>query len=103
MKIRYLHQSGFALEMGNVLLVFDCWKFPQAGQQEGGRGYLCKKDLEGYERVYVFVSHIHGDHFNRRIFEWADERVVYVLDLSLIHILMTRRPICAGHLPLGSG
>ncbi len=83
MKIRYLHQSGFALEMGNVLLVFDCWKFPQAGQQEGGRGYLCKKDLEGYERVYIFVSHIHGDHFNRRIFEWADERVVYVLDRAV--------------------
>ena len=83
MKIRYLENSGFCLEQGDVLLVFDCWRFPPPGQGGMKQGYLSQEDLAGYEKIYVFVSHVHGDHFNPKIFDWASPRVRYVVDSAV--------------------
>jgi L-ascorbate metabolism protein UlaG (beta-lactamase superfamily) len=80
MKIRYLDNSGFALEEGGVLLVFDCWKFPEHGQGRLGEGFLCREQVQQYEKAYVFVSHSHADHFNPKIFDWAGAGVTYLLD-----------------------
>lgn len=80
MKIRYLDNSGFALEEGGVLLVFDCWKFPEHGQGKLGEGFLCREQVQQYEKAYVFVSHTHADHFNPKIFDWAGPGVTYLLD-----------------------
>ena len=83
MKIRYLDNSGFCLEQEGILLIFDCWKFPQMGQGGRAQGYLSREDLAGYEKIYVFVSHVHADHFNPRIFDWAAEQVVYLVDAGI--------------------
>ncbi|SCW50743.1 hypothetical protein SAMN02910456_01495 [Ruminococcaceae bacterium YRB3002] len=54
-KCYYGGQSGFIIETVNETLVFDWYR---AGIPE----------LDAHKPVYIFVSHIHGDHFDRRIF-----------------------------------
>ena len=84
MKIYYLDNSGFALELGDVLMIFDCWSFPLREQNKYfDKGYLEENALPGYTSVYFFVSHIHGDHFNQKIFEAAGQNTFYVLDSAI--------------------
>ena len=97
MKIRYLDNSGFALEEGGVLLVFDCWKFPEHGQGKLGEGFLCREQVQQYEKAYVFVSHTHADHFNPKIFDWAGPGVTYLLDRDV----PAPQGICAHKLACG--
>jgi L-ascorbate metabolism protein UlaG (beta-lactamase superfamily) len=43
-------------------------------------GVITSEDLKPFERVLVFVSHSHEDHFDPSIYEWQDEgRVTYLL------------------------
>ncbi len=56
-KITYIDHSGYAVENEDRVLIFDYYKgtlpeFPETA------------------RIYVFASHAHGDHFNKKIFEW---------------------------------
>lgn len=81
MKIYYLDNSGFALILNDTLMVFDCWSFPSREEYKlFTKGYLEESALPGFRRVYLFVSHIHGDHFNKKIFSVAGENAIYVLD-----------------------
>ena len=68
MKVTYLSHSGFAVEYEDFVLIFDYYK---------GRVPVFDKS----KKVYVFVSHAHGDHFNSCIFQWAEEyeQITYVL------------------------
>lgn len=67
MRITYLYHSGFAVETGDVMLVFDYY-----------RGTL-PETAKG-ERLYVFSSHRHKDHFQPQIFDWVkDYDVTYIL------------------------
>lgn len=70
MKITFIAHSGFAVEMESAVLVFDCWKDPA-----GVVPPLFKKE----KPVYFFVSHLHGDHFSQRIFDWKDQTAQYIL------------------------
>ena len=97
MKIRYLDNSGFALEEGGVLLVFDCWKFPEHGQGRLEEGFLCREQVQKYEKAYVFVSHTHADHFNPKIFDWAGPGVTYLLDRDVPAL----QGVCAHKLACG--
>jgi thiamine transporter ThiT len=54
MKVRYIHHSGFLIELENILLLFDWWT--------GDLPSLPDKPL------LVFASHSHEDHFSPRIF-----------------------------------
>ena len=56
MKITYLDHSGFAVEYKKYVLIFDWYK-----------GKLPEFDSE--KEIYVFSSHSHYDHFDRKIFE----------------------------------
>lgn len=90
MKVWYLDHSGFAVETRNHLLIFDYYKDcpgpkdrPSLPEEENGgleRGVVLPQDLEGRD-VVVFASHSHGDHFNRKIFQWRTpgQQVRYVL------------------------
>ena len=98
--IYYLYNSGFTLELdaptgglaghtppehgapgsdtpNRDALIFDYWR--------GGLGKPWRMPLDaapsGYRNVYVFVSHIHADHYNREIFNWLSERddIHYIL------------------------
>ena len=62
MKITYIGHSGYAVEEGDRVLVFDYYEgtlpaFPKTA------------------KIYVFASHAHSDHFNRVIFNWAGQYV----------------------------
>ena len=61
MKLTYIFHSGFALETGACILVFDDWKDP---------ANVFPSLLESGKPLYVFSSHFHEDHFNREIFGW---------------------------------
>lgn len=67
MKVTYLYHSGFAVEDDSRMLVFDYYK---------GNLPATAKD----KKLYVFSSHVHRDHFNPQIFEWAkDCDATYIL------------------------
>lgn len=82
----FLHHSGFMLELETMILVFDYYLDPL--KRVGDR--LEKTD----KPVYFFVSHVHGDHFNRAIRKFEKRASGYFLhrdchlalaDESLLH------------------
>lgn len=81
MEIYYLHHSSVCVIHEKTLLVFDYFK------EERGKhikdGYLSLEDIEAFERVYVFATHSHDDHFNPCIFDWASPKVKYILDSTI--------------------
>lgn len=78
LQIAYLNHSGFSVAYGRTCLVFDY--YPAAERKPGAPGVITSEDLAPFERVLVFVSHSHEDHFDLSIYEWQDEaRVHYIL------------------------
>lgn len=71
MKIWYLYHSGFAVDTGAHVLIFDYWRdTPHGGSLEDG--VIDPKALRDRD-VLVFASHRHGDHYNKAIFQWGRE------------------------------
>lgn len=77
MRLTYIFHSGFAVETGSCILVFDYWMDP-SGVMPGL--------LSSGKPVYVFSSHFHEDHFNRSVFGWRDSgrRIVYILSKDIL-------------------
>lgn len=69
-EIIYFEHSGFAVNTGEDILVFDYFRDP-AGSMEK----LLKLD----KKVWVFSSHSHEDHFNRVIGKWQKSVAAYIL------------------------
>ena len=67
MKITYLYNSGFAVEIEDCLLLFDCYRNAAGAFPENG--YLHEGDILN-RPVYVFVSHGHPDHYNPAVLKW---------------------------------
>ena len=59
MKVTYLNHSGFLLELEDCYIIFDYY-----------RGEL--PPLNTKKEVLVFCSHVHGDHYNPKIFSLLD-------------------------------
>jgi len=70
-KIWYLYHSGFAVQTSDHFLIFDYWKQSPKGMGLEG-GVIDPAALSGRD-VIVFVSHSHGDHFNREVFNWGKD------------------------------
>lgn len=70
MKTVYLSHSGFYVEMKETVFLFDYYKgnLPDSGK-----------------RLYVFVSHAHHDHFNKKIFELRKKYsdITYILSSDI--------------------
>ena len=67
MKVTYLDHSGFVVDLGENMLVFDYYK-----------GELPARAVD--RKLYVFSSHAHYDHFQKKIFDWAEDLdVTYIL------------------------
>ncbi len=64
-----------------TLLVFDYFKSARDKHIEDG--HLSRGDIEAFERVYVFATHFHHDHFNPCIYDWASPKVKYLLDSTI--------------------
>lgn len=77
MKLTYLFHSGFVLETGRCLLLFDYWMDP-AG--------VVPRLLSSDKPMYVFCSHFHEDHFNREIFSWKEHKpqIIYILSKDIL-------------------
>jgi len=74
--VRYLSNSGFLLDLEDVLIVFD--------DECTVPGLYDEKVFEGKRAVVFFASHSHGDHFSPDIFRFADDpRVHYVLSYDI--------------------
>lgn len=72
MKITYIHHSSFCVELKNSILLFDYFQ-----------GELPKFDKD--KKLYIFASHFHQDHFNKSIFEIAQNYpdVTYILSKDI--------------------
>ncbi|MBR3358440.1 MAG: MBL fold metallo-hydrolase [Solobacterium sp.] len=73
MIIDYLGHSGFLVETADALMLFD--------YERGDLGVLERKPAG--KPLYVFVSHIHGDHFNPMIFTLKGRTIRYILSFDL--------------------
>lgn len=80
MQVYFLHHSAVCVKMEKSLLIFDYY-LPDLGDGMK-QGSISDKEIEEAERVYVFASHVHHDHYNPYIFKWdrLNENIVFVLD-----------------------
>jgi ankyrin repeat protein/L-ascorbate metabolism protein UlaG (beta-lactamase superfamily) len=70
--IWYLKHSGWALKTKSALLVFDYWDNDLPPDKKLlANGHIDPAELAGL-KVYVFVSHDHGDHFDGQIRDWRN-------------------------------
>jgi ankyrin repeat protein/L-ascorbate metabolism protein UlaG (beta-lactamase superfamily) len=82
--IWFLGHSGWAVKTKDHLLIFDY--FPQG--EDPARPALCNGHINpgeiANERVAVFASHFHGDHYSPAIFEWREHvsDITYFLGLQ---------------------
>ena len=70
MDITYFYNSGFAVKIGETLLVFDYYVDSEKRLPEL---------MKSVKNVYFFASHWHGDHFSPKIFAWEKETAAYIL------------------------
>lgn len=77
MKLTYIYHSGFAVETENCILVFDWWKDPSD---------VINGILASEKPLYVFSSHFHEDHFDRKILSWKEHRkdIKYILSKDIL-------------------
>lgn len=77
MTLTYIFHSGFILETGESVLIFDYWMDP---------GNVVPQILKKDKPLYVLASHFHEDHFNRDIFEWCKQRdgITYILSKDIL-------------------
>ena len=54
MNLKYIYHSGFLLELDTAYMLFDYYK-----------GDIPRLDKD--KKLYVFISHGHGDHFNEYV------------------------------------
>ena len=73
MKVTYLDHSGFIVEYKSYVLIFDWYRgqLPEFGSQK---------------KIYVFASHSHYDHFNKKIFGWKKQYpdIQYILSSDIL-------------------
>lgn len=76
MRITYINHSGFLVEMEEMLFLFDYY-----GEGLEGTGALPGLPKLPEKPLYVFVSHKHHDHFDKRIFglEQSQPAAGYIL------------------------
>ncbi len=70
-EVIYLNHSGWAVKTSGHFLIFDYWQGRGSGGTERSlkNGYIDPAEISD-ENVIVFVSHSHGDHYDRIIHEW---------------------------------
>ena len=76
MELTYLLNSGFLIRAGRILLVFDDFDDPS--------GIVDRVvDKGDFDRLYIFVSHAHFDHFGTHIRAYADQTTHYIFSNDL--------------------
>lgn len=84
-KVWYLGHSGFAVSIGDKLLIFDYYLDRSENNERSlSSGVFEPSEIKDKE-VFVFASHSHPDHFNPIILSWKDQlpRVHYFLSYDI--------------------
>lgn len=77
----YLNHSGYAVKTSSRLLIFDYWNPAPSSDSPGlANGAINPEEIAG-QKVLVFVSHGHNDHYSPAIFDWRAKvpNITYVL------------------------
>jgi len=78
--IWYSAHSGWVVKTKNHLLVFDYWQMDAEPENPCvNNGWINPEEIKD-QKVIVFSSHTHRDHFDQRIFDWKDkiDNITYV-------------------------
>lgn len=70
MKVTYLYNSGFIVELDKHILLFDYYQ---------GNIPL----LNPNKNLYIFVSHFHHDHYNPEIYQISHPKITYIIDRKI--------------------
>ena len=81
MDINYLLNSGFLIRDEKIMLVFDDFEDPA---EIVDTAY----DKENFDRLYIFATHAHFDHFGTRVRAYAGKVTQYIFSNDIKH---TRR------------
>ncbi len=79
--IWFLSHSSWAIKTENHLMIFDYHeRVDQPAQASLANGFVNPSELKD-ENVMVFASHVHGDHYDPRIWDWREQisDITYVL------------------------
>ena len=68
LKLTYYYNSGFSVQVGGTLLIFDYWEGENRSLAPVNR--INETYLQAFEQIFVFVSHAHPDHFDPVIYDW---------------------------------
>ena len=85
LKIVYYYNSGFSVQVGSTLFLFDYWEGENRSLSASVR--IRPELLKAYERIYVFISHAHPDHLDPVVYTWAKE------GLPITYIVSSDMPI----------
>ncbi len=80
-RVWYLGHSAMAVQTQNNLLVFDYFENGRTSDSPSlANGTIVPEEIAN-QKVTVFASHIHGDHYDPVIFEWSKQvkDITYVL------------------------
>ncbi|MDR2657370.1 MAG: hypothetical protein LBB86_06060 [Oscillospiraceae bacterium] len=87
--VTYLEHSAFAVYTDRTALIFDYARHapnretPASSERFPG-GYVTPESLKTFERVRVFASHSHSDHYVRDIFKWMGHKGIdYILSYEI--------------------
>lgn len=68
----YLGHAGWAVKIRDHLLIFDYWESLEPPRQAWlANGFIDAAEIAD-QRTIVFVTHQHADHYDPKIFQWAD-------------------------------
>jgi len=87
----YLGHAGWAVKTRSRLLIFDYWESHEPPRNASlANGFIDAAEIAG-QRTIVFVTHQHGDHYDPKIFHWADSigNITYVFGWNVT----TDRPV----------
>lgn len=68
LRLTYYYNSGFSIQVGGTLLIFDYWEGENRSLSPAAR--ITETYLQAFEQIFVFVSHAHPDHLDPVIYEW---------------------------------
>jgi len=66
----YLFHAGWAVKTSSALMIFDYLVDTRKPEQSSLSDGFVNPDEIKDQKVYVFISHGHGDHFDYKILEW---------------------------------
>lgn len=78
--VYYVYHSCFIIELDRCYMMFDYFKHHDFKKEyDFDFDSLLKTILESNKPFYIFSSHGHGDHFNKKIFEYNSINTTYIL------------------------